>query len=184
MLKFSSFLVEFSLKKNTWKYVVTSKDKRYAGDNLVHLVQSAYAATPDGSFVNALNDVLPSDWVVIDIDKNPDIDATIFYRQPRANEKWKGRKVQGIGHNGSTEAKTKVIDRLITELKISGTWVEASNALERVLLKKGIKPFTDVEVLRKLFNDNKLNMISDASYERYLNDRVVHETVFGLPKIE
>lgn len=184
MLNFSSFLIELALKKNTWEYVVTSKDKRYAGNNLVDLVQTAYKATPDGSFINALKDVLPSDWVVIDLDDNPDIDATIFYRQARSNEKWKGRKVQGIGHDGSTEAKTKVIDRLVTELGKSGTWIEASHALERVLLKKGVKPVTDVKVLQKLFNDDKLKMVSATSYERSLGDgKVIQETVFGLPKL-
>lgn len=184
MLNFSSFLVELALKKNTWEYIVTSKDKKYAGDNLVHLVQTAYKATPDGSFINVLKDVLPSDWVVIDLDDNPDIDATIFYRQPRSSEKWKGRKVQGIGHDGSAEAKTKVIDRLVLELGKSGTWVEASHALERVLLKKGVKPVTDVKTLQTLFNDPKLKMISDTSYERSLPDgKIIQETVFGLPKI-
>lgn len=183
MLKFSSYLIEFALKKNTWEYIVTSKDKRFAGTNLVDLVQTAYKATPDGSFINALKDVIPSDWVVIDLDDNPDIDATIFYRQARSNEQWKGRKVQGIGHDGSAEAKTKVIDRLVAELGKYGTWIEASHALERVLLKKGIKPVTDVKVLQKLFNDDKLKMISDTSYERSLpGGKTIQETVFGLPK--
>ena len=184
MLNFSSFLIELLLKKNTWEYIITSKDKRFASENLVGLVQTAYKATPDGSFINALKDVLPSDWVVIDLDDNPDIDATIFYRQPRSNEKWKGRKVQGIGHDGSTAAKTAVIDRLITELGKSGTWVEASNALERTLLKKRVKPFTDVQVLQKLFNDDKLKMVSSTSYERSLpGGKIIQETVFGQPKI-
>lgn len=184
MLKFSSYLVELSLKKNTWEYVVTSKDKKYAGNNLVNLVQTAYKATPDGSFVNSLRDVLPSDWVVIDLDDNPDIDATIFYRKARVGEKWTGRKVQGIGHDGSQEAKAKVIDRLVKELSMPGTWVEASNALEKVLLKRGVKPVTDVKLLQTLFNDPNLKMISDTSYSRSILDgKIIHETVFGHPRI-
>jgi hypothetical protein len=184
MLNFSSFLIELKLKKNTWEYVITSKDKKYVGNNLVDLVQTAYRATPDGSFVNALKDVLPSDWVVIDLDDNPDIDATIFYRKARSGEKWTGRKVQGIGHDGSQDAKTKVIDRLVKELSTPGTWVEASHALEKVLLKKGVKPVTDVTVLQALFNDPKLKMISDTSYSRSLPDgKLIQETVFGRPRL-
>lgn len=184
MLRFSSFLIEFNLKKNTWEYIITSKDKKYAGNNLVDLVQTAYRVTPDGSFVNALKDVLPSDWVVIDLDDNPDIDATIFYRKSRSNEKWTGRKIQGIGHDGTQEAKTKVIDRLVKELEITGTWIEASHALEKVLLKKGVKPITDVKILQTLFNDPKLKMISDTSYSRSLLDgKLIQETVFGHPRL-
>jgi hypothetical protein len=59
-------LREFELPKNQWELVVSNGDKEELGTDLVSLVKNAYSNTPQGSFVNSIKDVIPSDWNIID----------------------------------------------------------------------------------------------------------------------
>ena len=184
MQTFSQYILELAQKKNKWVFAVSSADKSELSGELIDLVQGAYAKTTDGSFVNSLKDVLPSDWVLIDWDEDPEQDAAIFYRKSRSSEPWKGNKIQGIGHDGQRKSKDKVIKKHVTLLKKKGWWVEASDAMRHILLKSGVRVENDVEFLKKLFNDPDLKMIDKNTYERKLEGgRKITETVFGNPKL-
>jgi hypothetical protein len=182
-LKFEQFIVEKNLPKKKW--VELDKPTEFS-DNLIDIVKKAYAKTPKGSFINKKSDVDQSDWISIDFDENPDIDATIFYRLPRKNENWKGKKIQGIGHDGTREAIDILLNRLKTLLTQSGFWVEASDALQKVLYKMNV-PYIDNELeALKIFPNSNLKFIGDkGKYKRELgNNEIVQETIFGKPIIK
>jgi len=105
-------LSELQLPKQQWVVSLSNADKLEAGDELVDLVKTAYSKTPQGSFVNSIKDVVPSDWNVLDWDQDPDVDACVFYRGPRAGERWTGYKIQGIGHDGASQSKSYVINKI------------------------------------------------------------------------
>ena len=69
---------EYKFPKNFWKLIITSTAKTKLSSNFIDLVQSAYAKTPQGSFVNTVNDVTPSEWIAYDWDKDPEADSVIF----------------------------------------------------------------------------------------------------------
>lgn len=172
--------------KGSWGFITANQDKTEFSDELVSLVSNAYKQTSQGSFVNELKDVLPSDWLSIDFDEDPNIDATIFYRKARVNEPWSGNKIQGIGHDGSRVAINKVMDKLQNLLNNNTEWwVEASGALEHVLYKRGVKYLALESRLRRIFNDSSLQMVGDrGKYTRTLpNGIAIIETVFGEPKL-
>lgn len=175
-------LSEFQLTKNKWEVLLSTTDKIEAGGDLTDLVKNAYSNTPKGSLVNSLRDVIPSDWHVIDWDKDPDIDSCIFYRDPRPGETWSGEKIQGIGHDSQRQSKDKAISKLVDLLNRSGWWIESSDALRHVIKKNGLVPLTDEEFLKKLFGDPELKMISPGEYQRHLPDgTTIEESVFGNP---
>lgn len=167
-MKSTEFLKELQLPKNKWEVLLSTHDKEDAGDELVDLVQTAYSNTPDGSFVNSIRDVIPSDWLVIDHDENPDVDATIFYRGPRQGESWSEYKIQGMGHDGTKTSKQYVLTELQKLLNKSGWWLEGSDAMRHVLKKMSVPVVDDERTLNALFPNSNLSMIDDHSYTRLL----------------
>lgn len=183
-MRATEFLNEFQLPKNKWELVVSNGDKEELGTDLVSLVRQAYTNTPQGSFVNSIKDVIPSDWNVIDWDQDPDVDSCVFYRKNRNGENWQGYKLQGLGHDGTRTSKDKAINKIQQLLSKPGVWIESSDAMRHVLKKLNVPAVTDERLLQQLFNDPKLKMIDDDTYVRQLSDGTkVTETVFGSPKI-
>lgn len=173
-------LTEFP--KHRWVDEISSADKFELSDNLINLVQTAYKNTDMGSFVNKVSDVMPADWNVIDLDDDPDIDACVFYRGPRASDEWVGIKIQGIGHDGSKYSKAHAMAKVQRMLLIPGTWIEASGAIKSVLLRLNSNKISDERFLRKLLNSKDLRMIDEYTYQRALsNGSIIEETVFGYP---
>jgi hypothetical protein len=177
-------LFEFTLSKNQWELVVSTADKHEVGHELVNLVKHAYNNTPDGSFVNSIKDVIPSDWNVVDWDKDPDVDACVFYRGARGNENWTGYKIQGLGHDGQPQSKQRAMQKVQELLQKDGWWIETSDAMRSVLFKAGEKAVTDPQVLQQLFNDPNLEMVDQITYVRTLTGgKSIRETVFGQPRL-
>lgn len=178
-------LIEFALPKNQWELVVSNGDKEELGTDLVSLVRHAYSNTPQGSFVNSIKDVIPSDWNVIDWDQDPDVDSCVFYRTNRPNENWTGYKIQGLGHDGTRTSKDKAINKIQQLLSKPGVWVESSDAMRHLLKKLNVPSVNDEQFLQQLFNDSNLKMIDGDTYVRVLPDgNKVTETVFGNPKLK
>jgi hypothetical protein len=181
----ADILQEFQLPKNSWELLISNADKEEVVDDLVSLVQTAYTNTSDGSFINSLKDVIPSDWNVIDWDQDPDVDACVFYREARNNEAWVGYKIQGIGHDGTRTSKDKAIQKIQALLTKPGIWLESSDAMRAVLKKLNVPAVEDVRILQALFNDPYLEMFDNDTYDRRLpSGKVVRETVFGNPKLK
>ena len=180
MIKLKTILSE--IPKKTWTNV---KPEKYS-DDLITIVQNAYKKAPEGSFIRSKSDLKGSNWHSIDIDDNPDIDATIFYRNARSGETWKGNKIQGIGHDGSRPAIDAVLNRLKQLLSKKGNWVEASDAMEHILYKMGVRYIDNEEEAQKVFPNSNLKMTGDrGKYTRELSGggKKVKETIFGYPKI-
>ena len=180
-----SFLRELELPKSQWVADISNADKHEVSGDLIGLVQAAYGNTPQGSFVNSIKDVIPSDWNVIDFDEDPDVDACVFYRGPRNGERWTGNKIQGIGHDGTRPGKDHAISKVQGLLLTPGWWIESSDAMRATLIKVNVKPVTDVNILKRLFNDPNLRMVDEITYTRKLQGgSTVTETVFGNPQVK
>lgn len=184
-MKIADILVELKLQKNRWELDISNDAKHEVSDDLISLVQSAYAGTEQGSFVNNISHLLPSDWAVLDFDQDPDVDSTVFYRGPRPNERWTGYKIQGLGHDGSRASKDHALARILQMLSQRGWWIESSGALRGVLAKKNANIVTDPRVLQTLFPDSDLSMIDNTTYTRTLpSGNQITETVFGNPVVK
>ena len=56
-MKIHEILVEFQLQKNQWAVDISNDAKQEVSDDLIHLVQTAYAGTPRGSFVKNISNI-------------------------------------------------------------------------------------------------------------------------------
>ena len=183
-MKIHEILVEFQLQKNQWAVDISNDAKQEVSGDLIHLVQTAYAGTPRGSFVNNISNILPSDWAILDFDDEPDVDSAVFYRGPRPGESWKGFKIQGLGHDGTKASKDHSLSRMVAMLNRPGWWIESSGTLRGVLANRGCNIVQDPATLRSLFPDTGLEMINQNTYTRQLPDGAsITETVFGHPKV-
>jgi hypothetical protein len=167
--------------KNKWE----TPDKEEYSDDLISLVQTAYKNTPKGSFINTKKDVMEPDWLAIDFDDDPDLDATIFYRKPRKNETWSGIKIQGIGHDGSRKGIIIVLNKLRELLNKPGVWTEASDAVEQILYQVKVPYVDEKKVIQQIFPNTNLRFIGDrGKYIRNIDkENIVKETIFGKPKV-
>lgn len=172
---------DVKLPKDQWETLISTADKEEVGDDLVQLVQQAYNNTPEGSFVNSMRDVIPSDWEVIDWDGDNSINATVFFRKPRGNENWVGYKIQGLGHDGQRASKDRAIKKMIELLGTRGYWLEGSDAMRAVLKRYQVPAVSNEQFLQRLFGDSQLRMIDKDTYQRKLSNRVITESVFGKP---
>lgn len=181
----STELLELSLKKNKWGLIVTDSDKHEWAQELIALVDNAYKHTSLGSFVKDLYAVKGSEWIALDWDKDPDADCAVFFRKNRSNETWSGFKVQGIGHDGSPESKTRIMSRLVLSLNKPGYWIESSDAMARALAKRGATPVTDEALCRAIFPGTDLKMIDKKTglYERKAGGHIIKEIIYGKPKV-
>ncbi len=162
---------------NKW-FLLTPEYKILLSDKLIRLVNNAYKKTTLGSFVNNLNDVINSEWLVL---TRNNIDAAIFFRKQRINEPWIGYKIQGVGHNGLTYSKNELLLMLEYLLNINGWWGEASERIEQVMRSYNIPIISDEELIMNLF-PGEIKTITNDVYERIINNKlIVKETIFGKP---
>ena len=184
MKSFQTFVIEKDFvptvaKKKQWGVIKSNSDKREFSDDLVRLVTKAYSVTKVGSFVNSVKDVMPSTWVAVDVDKDPDIDATLFYRKTKF-----GNKIQGLGHDGSRGTKDAALGKQMKLLNTSGWWVEASDAIEHIMYKNTVPYISDEKEAQRIFPNTDLKMNGNkGQYTRKIADgTVITETIFGKPK--
>jgi hypothetical protein len=181
-ISFKKWLNE-AFPKNKWDI----PDVEEYSDDLVNLVKTAYNNSPKGPFVNSKKDVIKSesDWLSIDFDQYPDLDATIFYRKPRKNETWEGYKIQGVGHDGSRPAIHILLDKMKKMLNEEGTWTEASDAMEHVLYQLNVPYVDDEKLAQQIFPNTNLKFTGDkGTYTRNLSEETtIKETIFGKPKL-
>ena len=170
--------LEEAIPKNKWVNV----DPEEHSEELIELVQTAYKKSPEGSFINTKKDLIEPDWNSIDFDDDSKLDVTIFYRGPRKNETWKGKKIQGIGHDGSREAVNLLLSRLKSLLNKKGNWIEASDAVEHILYKMGVHYIDDEKTAQLIFPNSNLKFIGDkGKYTRDISTKTIKETIFGYP---
>jgi len=167
--------------KNNWELILSNPRKIIEGENLIKLVNTAYSKTKLGSFIKTIKDVLKSHWFAIDIDNKDDFEACIFYREPRKGENWKGKKIQGIGHDGSLESKRILMHKLVSLLEEDGNWIEASDKMENILNKFGCTKITDIKILELLFPNSTFKLKSGGQYERIIDGKIIIESTYGKP---
>ena len=175
----NNILLQEEFPKDKW-VDISDKDKEEYANDIFNLINTAYA--PIGGNVNykSAADVLgteaDADYEVINIDDDPEIDAVSAYKKQPA-----GNKLAAIGHDGSPEAKSKIINHYADLLKKSGYYLEVSGKLKDILLAKGAPVVTDPEVIKKVLKGKEVKMNDDGTYERYLAGEMRTKTLLGNP---
>jgi hypothetical protein len=169
---------EVDIKKNKWK-PVSKSDLSYYDDEIFNLVNTAYSSIGGHVNIKSKNDLNDEGdyFDVIDIDDDPDIDATTISKRKPA-----GKKFVAIGHDGSSSAKSNALKHQIDKLKSSGDYVEVSGKMKDILIGKGLKPIKDEKIVRKVLG-KEIKWNGDGSYDRKIGGTIHTKMMFGKPKI-
>lgn len=120
-------------------------------------------------------------WLT-DLDPDPAPDAFITY-----SKRYAGNKVGLAGSDGSSAAKSAVVNKMVNLLNSSGWWAEASHEVEKILDSKGAPVVKEKEralnTLHKYDRDS-VDWIGDGWYERYIDGvGEIKKRLFGNPKV-
>ena len=175
----NNILLQEELPKNQWVDLSDKEKEEYASD-IFNLINTAYA--PIGGNINykSASDVLgaeaDADYEVINLDDDPRPDALNAFKKQSA-----GNKLAAIGHDGSPEAKSKVINHYANLLKQKGYYLEVSGKLKDILLSKGAPIVTNPELIKKVLKGKEIEMNDDGTYQRTLGGTTHTKTLLGNP---
>lgn len=190
MIKLKNILTESRIesllkRKGEWILLSSSGEAMEIYQTLIDLVKNAYENTKLGTFLKYRSDIGKSQyWEIVNVDDDPEPDVCVFGRNPGSNEKWSGIKLQGLGHDGQRISKHSAVEKMVSLLNKGGFWIEASDVVESILRKKGVRICKEEEVSKAFPNGiDKYN--SDGSYLRTLPDgKQIQETSFGDLKVK
>jgi len=179
MIKLIDLLNEIDLPKNKW-VDLSDEEKKEAKDALFKLIDNAYASIGGHPNYNSPDDVVGSEgdanYVVIDLDEDPEIDAVVTFK-----DKPSGKKYASIGHDGSKAAKSQSINKIATDLKSQGFFIEVSGVLKDIMKAKGVPQVTDPEVIKQVLKGKAIEIDDDGTYQRKIGGELFTKSLFGNP---
>ena len=167
------------LPKDQWVDLDKKETEEFSGD-IFNLINTAYASIGGNLNYSSTSDVTgtqgDADYEVIDIDDDPEIDAVIVSKKKPA-----GNKMAAMGHDGSSDAKSKSITKQVDMLKQSGNYIEVSGRIKDILLGKGVPVVTDKSTIEKVMGNKAINIQDDGSYTRYIGGKQTQKILLGKP---
>ena len=179
-MKLLKVIKEIELKKGEWTPIPTEEleEMRYI---IFDLISTAYQKIGNDKF-RSTNDIVDSgkldtDFTVVDIDGDGYIEAVSISKERPA-----GTKLTGLGHDGERASKVAIINYQSNLLKKDGYYVEASERALAALLKKGVKPIDDEELVRKVLKGKEIKWLGNGKYEREIAGKKYVKMMLGKPK--
>lgn len=168
-----------NLPKDKW--VKLSKDEiNSEKEEIFKLIDGAYAQigghpnykSPD----NVAGSEGDSNYEVIDLDDDPEIDAVSVSKSKPAGEKY-----VATGHDGTSKAKSRMINHKATNLKMPGYYIEVSGKIKDILLAKGVPVVDDAEVIKRVLKGKDIELFDDGSYKRDIGGEKHVKVLLGNP---
>jgi hypothetical protein len=177
MIKLIDLLNEIDIPKNSWK-PISSDELKDVEDDILDLIQNAYGPIGGHPNYKSVGDLAGSDYEVIDLDDDPDIDAVTVTKQRSG-----GTKHVGMGHDGTSPSKRAAIGQTIRDLDKQGVYIEASGKMADILMKANVTQVMDKDTIRKALKGKEIEMYDDGSYDRVLGGKKYRKLMFGKPTV-
>ena len=177
MIKLIDLLNELEIPKDTW-LPLSAKDVKDLEADILNLINTAYNPIGGHPNYNEVSDIAGSDYEIIDLDDDPDIDAVTITKKRSG-----GTKHVGLGHDNSRPAKRSTIGRTVDKLKLSGNYIEASGKMADILKNAGVIQVTDEDTISKALKGKEIKMYDDGSYDRVLGGKKYRKLMFGKPTV-
>ena len=177
MIKLVDLLNEVIPPKNTW-FPLSKEEIKDVEDDILDLIQNAYGPIGGHPNYKSVGDLAGSDYEIIDLDDDPEIDAVTVTKKRSG-----GTKYVGLGHDGSSQGKRGSIGRTIDKLENPGTYIEASGKMADILSKANVTRVTDEDTIRKALKGKEIEMYDDGSYDRVLGGKKYRKLMFGKPTV-
>ena len=177
MIKLIDLLNEIDIPKNKWK-PISSSELKDVEDDILDLIQNAYGQIGGHPNYKSVGDLAGSDYEVIDLDNDPEIDAvTVTKKRPG------GIKHVGLGHDGSSQGKRASLGHTIDQLSKPNNYIEASGKVADILSKANVTQVTDEDTIRKALKGKEIKVYDDGSYDRVLGGKKYRKLMFGKPTV-
>ena len=167
------------LPKDKW-VDLDSKEKEEYKEDIFSLISNAYAAIGGHSNYDSPDDVVDdegdADYEVINLDDDPDIEAVSV-----SKKKPSGKKSVATGHDGSSVAKSSIVNHKADMLKKPGHFIEVSGRIKDILLGKGVPMVTDEKTIKKALKGKEIEMNDDGSYQREIAGKMYTKVLLGKP---
>jgi hypothetical protein len=177
MIKLIDLLNEIDIPKNIW-FPLQPDELKDVEDDILDLIQNAYGPIGGHPNYKTVGDLAGSDYTIVDLDDDPDIDAVTVTKQ-RAG----GTKHVGMGHDGTSPSKRASISQTIRDLDKQGIYIEASGKMADILTKSNVTQVTDEDTIRKALKGKSIEMYDDGSYDRVLGGKKYRKLMFGKPTV-
>ena len=172
---------EPGFEKNKWIYLTDDEKVEFA-EEIFDLVSTAYASIGGHpnykSPADVMGDERDAEYMVIDLDDDPEFDAVKMSKNKAA-----GNKSVGMGHDGSGPAKSAAVNISAKLLQMPGFYAEISGKLLDILSSKGAPIIKDEEVIRKVLKGKEITINDDGSYSREIGGEMHTKVLMGNPKI-
>jgi hypothetical protein len=170
---------DVDLPKDKW--VKLSKDEiNSEKEQIFKLIDDAYAQIGGHPNYKSPDDVVGSEgnsnYEVINLDDDPEIDAVSVSKSKPAGEKY-----VATGHDGTSNAKSKMINHKATNLKMPGYYIEVSGKIKDILLAKGVPVVDDAEVIKRVLKGKNIELFDDGSYKRDIGGEKHQKVLLGNP---
>ena len=165
------------LPKDQWKKASGKLLDKYKQE-ILDLIQTAYSELGGHPNYRSTSDISNADaqvWELIDLDNEPGPDAVGVAKQH-------GKKLVGIGHDGSSSAKWAVVNREISLLKKSGYYIEVSGRMYDILKSSSVKVVDDEETVRSVLKGKNIKWLGDGWYIRDIGGDSHKKIMMGKPK--
>ena len=167
--------------KNKWTTLTPSQKKQYA-ENLFALIENAYKDLGGHPNFTSPKDVYTteaySDYKVIDLDDDPDIDAVQVSKKTKY-----GYKFTATGQDGTKPSKKAILDYKTKMLKRPYFYVEVSGKLKDILLSRGVPIVRNPMKIRQILKGKKLTFNGDGTYNRKIGKKTYTKLLIGTPEI-
>ena len=165
--------------KNKWIYLTDDEKEEFA-EEIFDLINTAYSPIGGNPNYKSPDDVMgderDANYMVIDLDDDPEFDAVKITKSKEA-----GNKSVGMGHDNSSPAKSAAVNITALMLKEPGHYVEVSGKLKDILKAKGVPIVTDEETIQKVMAGKNIQMNDDGTYTRYIGGEKHTKTLMGNP---
>ena len=177
MIKLIDLLIEIDIPKNIW-FPLQPDELKDVEDDILDLIQNAYGPIGGHPNYKTVGDLAGSDYTIVDLDDDPDIDAVTVTKQRSG-----GTKHVGMGHDGTSPSKRASISQTIRDLDKQGIYIEASGKMADILTKSNVTQVTDEDTIRKALKGKSIEMYDDGSYDRVLGGKKYRKLMFGKPTV-
>lgn len=177
MKSLQQLFLEVALEKNKWSSIPKNELEDYK-EMLFDLIQNAYGSIGGHSNIKSADDIGSEgdEFDIINLDDDPDPDAVTIAKRREG-----GKKFVATGHDGSSQAKSAVVNHKAAELKHPGYYIEASGRMAEILVAKGVAIVTDEDVVRKVLKGKELEWHGDGSYTREIGGEKKVKVLLGKP---
>lgn len=171
-MKLTKILLEQSWRPLSSAEIADDKEE------LFKLIDNAYAPLGGHPNVTGPDDIKSAgdNYSVIDLDDDPEDDATVTYKN-RAG----GKKLVAMGHDGTKPARSAAVAKTVDDLSKKGYYIEVSGKILDILKSKGVAIVDDEETVRKALKGKDIKWNGDGTYDRKLGAKIHTKVMMGKP---